>query len=146
VPPDVLAEVNKINELCSDQPLRQADIDACAVQGLDLNGDGLSDYLINDASLPSGVMASCRHGSHGGAGIVILVQRGDGSFIKAFDQTVQSLKVDLSKERPSLWAQVGGRYCGQDGSFASAEAIQCERELIWVPEKEQVDFARHMQK
>lgn len=140
LPTEVLAAIAALNGSCSNQPFSQANIDAGAIHKVDLSGEGYPDYILNDAHFPEGDRLTCRHGGHGGKGVVILASSAEGYFAKAFDQTVWDIKLKKSSNRTTAWVTVGGNDCGQT-DFTFATSILCERELVWNPKTKEFDYA-----
>lgn len=110
------------------------------VQRADINGDGITDYMFFDSNIYCEAGASFRQGN-GGVGVVIFAGIKNGGAIEAFGKTVSGARIEKSGSKNVVWVAVGGGYCGQENLKSKADAISCDRPLVWDSKTEKFDFA-----
>ena len=139
LPPTVVTEIKEMEDSCRDRPNGLIKTDLSAIKILDITGDGLSDYIIDDSTIAceSG-LASFHHGN-GGVGIVIFAGTKNGA-LKVFDRTVLGIDIKPSKSPRVVWIKVGGAYCGKFSLKRKIDAITCERSLIWNKKRKKLVF------
>jgi len=114
--------------------------DPSVVQQVDVNGDGITDYIINDSLVECEMGAAFRHGN-GGTGVTVFAGTSKGAVL-AYEDTV----FDIRAEGGRAWVMVGGHLCGQHEFKSRAEAISCERELLWDPKSQKLEMAPLLKK
>lgn len=141
LPPAVIAEIHNLEEECrlDKTSTQQNEFSYDYMKYADLNGDGIKDYIIEDAYIPCEAGASFRHGN-GGTGVIILAGTSDDA-IKAFDKTVFGISIEKDNSKSVAWVAVGGHYCGQKTFVSRAASISCDRPLVWNASSKQFDFA-----
>lgn len=141
LPDSVVAEIQSLEAECRDgDSVKPIKTNFNVVKMVDLNGDGLLDYVIDDRDIYCELGESSRHGN-GGTGIIIFAGIKDGGAIKAFDKTVWDISIKKAGKRSVAWATVGGHYCGQDNFKSRSDAIICYRSLVWNKSSNEFEFS-----
>ena len=133
LPAEVIAEIIRLEAECDGKPPLKTDLNT--VQKADINGDGVTDYVISDGQVDCAIGASFRHGN-GGTGVIIFAGTATGA-VKAYDDTVFDVKVENGK----AWVGVGGHRCGQGEFKSRADAISCDLPLLWNAAKQKFEEA-----
>jgi hypothetical protein len=66
-----------------------------------------------------------------GQRVLVFARLPDHRVTKVFDKTVLALKRERSGPSTTLWATVGGGWCGQRHWRDLADAVICRRPLVW---------------
>lgn len=112
------------------------------VNAVDLTGDGIDDYVIDQGAFVCNGAASLYFGS-GGSQMEIYVGMPDGHARPGFHHGHFGVYIEPTA---SSVAQVvlglGGEGCGQDtDGLSRAEFQSCLRPLVWDAERQEFDFA-----
>src|SRR5919206_1061125 len=120
LPLEVRREITENGEACGS---RKPQIDSGFLTSLDVNGDGIPDYVLNYENFRcGGVRSFC--GSRGCL-LQIFASTTDGKFEKAIDEDVWRVDVNRGKGRPSLILGLHGSACGQPGE------VLCKVTFVW---------------
>jgi hypothetical protein len=106
----------------------------------DLNGDGIEDWAFDEGGFNCEGAASIFTGS-GGSQVVVFIGLTNGDARIAFQHGAYGMRLERIGSRSILWLGVGGALCGQAGEPSHAEAIYCDRLLVWNMETKRFDFA-----
>lgn len=142
IPAAVKDEVKRLEMECRfDEAQKKAPMKTTLdfIKKADLNDDGMMDYVLEDAYVECEAGAAFRHGN-GGTGVIIFAGAKDGA-VKAYDNTVSGINLEQKDSKTTAWISVGGSYCGQKNMKSRADAISCDRPLVWNAKKNQFDFA-----
>ncbi|MBL0320403.1 MAG: hypothetical protein IPP74_14105 [Alphaproteobacteria bacterium] len=141
IPDAVIAEIKSLEEGCrlEKSTSQQTESKYDYVKRVDLNGDGVDDFILEDAYIPCEAGASYRHGN-GGTGVIIFANTPRG-VIKAFDKTVFGITIEKLESKATVWIKVGGHYCGQEIFVDRASAISCDIPLVWNASTKQFNLA-----
>jgi hypothetical protein len=140
IPPEVSAHIEDMKKECRQfggSPTEPAD---SFLISADLNGDGQTDWAIDEAGFNCDGAASIFGGS-GGSQIYVFAGIAGNRARQAFMNGAYGMRVEGTAGHARLWLTVGGELCGQTGSFSHAEAIACERPLAWNKLTKQFEFA-----
>lgn len=113
-----------------------------AVFGVDLNGDRIDDWVVDDGRLICEGAWSLFGGS-GGAGLRIYAGGPGKTATPAFQHMVHGQRLIEDEGGWTLYAGVGGPLCGQrvTESTSRADMISCWRPLDWQARTRRFDFA-----
>jgi len=142
LPASVRQKIAELNAICRDStgtPGRSPGL----VKVVDLNGDGLSDYVIDAGSFNCGGAASAMVNGQSGADLSIYVGGANNTATKAWSASVYGNRIDQTGSRPRLYVDVAAQFCGQRNAanlpFAAWQF--CSRPLNWVAAKRIFEFA-----
>lgn len=120
LPPSVQVAVAEAKSSCQSSP---AKIDPGFLKRLDLNGDGVPDFVLSYEAV------SCADGGRlncGSAGCLTQVFASTPSgYVKVLDENVQEISFRKVKGRPAMLLGLHGSSCGKAGSEA------CGATLYW---------------
>jgi hypothetical protein len=120
LPPSVQAAVAEAKSSCQPSP---AKIDPGFLKRMDLNGDGVPDFVISYEAV------SCADGGRlncGSAGCLTQAFASTPSgFVKVLDENVQEVRFRKVKGRPAMLLGLHGSSCGKAGAEA------CGATLYW---------------
>lgn len=91
---------------------------------MDVNGDGIKDYVLDYGQLECDGSASAFCGT-GGCLTQVFISSPNGSYVKALDENVRDLKFEVINQRPAMILELHGSACGRAG------AAQCRVTLFW---------------
>lgn len=107
------------------------------LQTADLNGDGVTDWVLDQGVYVCNGAASLFGGS-GGSQVSVWAGRRDGGASQPFSHGAFGAKVENGR----VWLSVGGELCGQNTAGRSrAEYQGCERPLVWNTRSAAFEFA-----
>ncbi len=133
-----LLESLKGKQITEQRPIK-SDLNR-VIKRADLNHDGLTDFIIFTYSIYCELGAAFMWGN-GGIPVGIYVGTPDGNASYAFDKTVWSVYIEQEGNKSVVWVGVGGGYCGQKHFKSRADAIRCDRKLLWDSNTQQFEFA-----
>jgi len=109
LPPMIQKAVSEQIEICKPE---KPQIGAGFVSRKDINGDGVSDYVLDYGSFScGGTRLFC-----GSAGCLTQVFAStDGTFVKVLDENVRDLAFKTIKSRPAMLVGLHGGSCGKRG-------------------------------
>ena len=139
LPPTVAAMVKSLEKECRDSGGKPAS--GKFPIGVDLNGDGLDDYVVALDEFPCDG-ARMLMGGAAGAQLIVYAANGKGDAPIAWnDDLVFGYDIDRSGKAPVLYVSVSGRACGDTKTKALGEAKYCQRPLKWNSAKQRFDYA-----
>jgi hypothetical protein len=141
LPVAVQKELAEMMKTCRDvggKPMKSPDLLLVA----DLTGDGLPDYVIDQASFSCEGAASLFSGS-GGSQISAYVGTPDGQAFQAFSSGSFGVKIDKEDKPARLHLVVGGQLCGQrvSANMARSDYKSCWRPVNWNARNRKLEFA-----
>ena len=120
LPPEVQQEIKENGEACGS---REPQIELGFLTSVDVNGDGIPDYVLNYANFRCGEMQNfC---GPRGCLLQIFVSSKEGKFRKVIDEDVWCMDVNRGKGRPSLVLGLHGPACGQPVE------VLCRVTFVW---------------
>jgi len=105
-----------------------------AVERADLNGDGITDYVLDDSELQCyGASGSVgMFGNRNGGGVTVFLGRADGKAEKVFYYSAFGAKIDYVGKQAKLYLGMAGTYCGQTPESEKRDGYEkCSRPLKW---------------
>lgn len=139
-PAAVQSRIDEMTQLCSGigTPLDSPGL----VTVVDLTGDGIPDYVLNEGAFNCDGAASLFSGS-GGNQMSVYVGRQDGQAFKAFQAGTFGVKVDQNARPARVYLAVAGPLCGQHVTpgMSHADYKGCLRPLRWNPGARKMEFA-----
>lgn len=112
------------------------------VTAVDLTGDGVPDYILDEGQIGCEHAASMFQGSLGFS-VEIFAGSANGGAAEAFSHGVGALHLDKDSNPATLYLMVGGRLCGQhvtsDTSFSNME--NCWRPVRWNAATRKMELA-----
>jgi hypothetical protein len=142
VPAIVQAELNEMIQTCRDfkgKFIRSPDL----LTAIDLTGDGISDYVINQGAYNcDGDGASIYSGS-GGSQVIVYVGRSEGQAYLAFSTGAYEMKINKSINPAKLLVVVRGELCGQQNveNLSNSALKACWRPIEWKKSALKMNFA-----
>ena len=107
------------------------------LRSVDLNGDGVPDWVLDQGVYACNGAASLFGGS-GGSSVMVWAGLSGGGAGQPFGQAAHGAKIENGR----LWLTVGGGFCGQNtAGLSRAEMTYCERPLAWDARARKFDFA-----
>ena len=97
----------------------------------DLNGDGVTDYVVDVGAYDCGGAASAMSNGQSGSTVVVFAGGKDGSAVKAYQGSVYGITISEG-DKPVMSVNLSGADCGQntdDVSFSNWKS--CTRALRW---------------
>jgi hypothetical protein len=140
VPASVDAYEKHLTDECREVGGIPAQPDVGFVARGDLNGDGIEDWAFDEGKLNCTGAASIYGGSGGSQIVVFVGVPGDGAK-QAFQHGAYGMKLERVGAADTLWLLVGGPLCGQAHPSSRADAISCDRPLLWDQARGRFDFA-----
>jgi hypothetical protein len=140
MPPEVRGHIEDMKKECRQSGGSPAEPADSFLIIADLNGDGRTDWAIDEAGFNCDGATSTFKGS-GGSQIYIFAGITGNRTRQAFMHGAYGMRLEGTAGHARLWLTVGGELCGQTGSFSRAEAISCERPLVWNTLTKQFEFA-----
>lgn len=135
-PESVLSEVRDMDAMCRDVGGQPGDKEGL-LRAADLNGDGLSDWVLDQGLYVCNGAASLFGGS-GGSSVMVWAGLPGGGASQPFGQAAFGAKIENGR----VWLAVGGGFCGQNtAGLSRAEMTYCERPLAWDARTRKFDFA-----
>ena len=120
LPPEVQREITENGEACGS---RKPQIDPGFLTSLDVNGDGIPDYVLNYENFRCGnVRSFCRSG---GCLLQIFASTKNGKFEKVINEDVWRVDINRGKGRPSLVLGLHGSACEQP------REVRCKVTFVW---------------
>lgn len=141
LPTVVQKELAEMLKMCRDvggKPMKSPELLIIA----DLTGDGLPDFVVNQAAFNCDGAASLYSGS-GGSQVSAYVGTPDGQAFQAFAAGSFGVEVDKAVKPAKLKVVVGGPLCGQrvTASMPRSEYKSCWRPVDWNDRKRKLEFA-----
>jgi len=137
----------EVQQLVEEMETECRDVDAVPgdspelVTVVDLTGDGIDDYVIDQGAFACIGAASLYSGS-GGSQMMIYVGTSDGRARPAFGHGHFGVSVERDGSTGQVVLGVGGEACGQNTEGLSrAEYQGCLRPLAWDAARQEFDFA-----
>ena len=90
----------------------------------DVNGDGVTDFILDYGAAECGDRLSFYCGS-GGCTTQVFASLPDGGYAKVLDDTVRGVRFDRVRGRPAMVLDLHGSACGKVG------AEPCRKILLW---------------
>jgi len=112
---------------------------ADAVKAVDLNGDGMDDYVLDVGSVSCDGAASI-YGDRE-KGVTVYVGDAKGGVVAAFSDSVFGAKIEGSGAAAKLWLTVSGAQCGKQPAADFASEAFCDRSLAWNATTNKFDYA-----
>lgn len=137
LPAAVAAELKSYTDMCREA---EGKPDAKqAVKRLDLNGDGLEDFLLDVAGI------SCEgawsiFGDRDKA-VSVFVGDGKGGAVPAFADSVYGVTVERKNSSAKLWLTVSAVLCGRKPAKDFASESFCDRALMWKSATGKFEYA-----
>ena len=120
LPLEVRREITENGEACGS---RKPQIDSGFLTSLDVNGDGIPDYVLNYENFRCGdVRSFCRSG---GCLLQIFASTKNGKFEKVINEDVWRVDINRGKGRPSLVLGLHGSACEQP------REVRCKVTFVW---------------
>jgi hypothetical protein len=94
------------------------------VSSRDINGDGVTDYILDYEKFQCGDMASYFCGS-AGCLAQVFASLPDGSYVKAWDENVRAMHFAKVKRKPAMIVDLHGSACNKTGY------LPCRKTLFW---------------
>jgi hypothetical protein len=110
-----------------------------AVKQVDLNGDGVEDYVLDVGSINCEGAASVFGDRE--KGVLVYVGDGKGGATEAFNGVAYGVRVEGAGAAAKLWLTVSGSGCGKPPARDFASENFCERALAWNAKTRKFDFA-----
>lgn len=137
LPAAVAAELQTFTDMCRDAEGRPDTRQA--VKRLDLNGDGIEDYLLDVAGI------SCEgawsiFGDRAKA-VSVFVGDGSGGATLAFADSVYGVTVERKGADARLWLTVTAAQCGRKPAKDFASERFCDRALVWKAAAGRFEYA-----
>jgi hypothetical protein len=139
LPKDVTAHLVGMDKECRDSRGQSANPDSLMEHGVLAKG-ATEVWVIDEGKYQCDGAAGVFSGS-GGAQVVVFARLNDGSVKQVFEHGAYGVSLKRVGTSAELWLRVGGRLCGQAGNPTHAEAMACERPLIWNGATQKMDFA-----
>jgi hypothetical protein len=137
LPEEVVKHIHDMADACmqvSEKPLSDPTIEHGNLAA------GLEFWAINEGTFQCEGAASLFSGSHGSQ-VVVYLSAPSGHAKQAFAHGAYAMTIDHAGTSSKIWLGVGGQLCGQGGNPTRAEAISCDRPLIWDADAQKLDFA-----
>ncbi|MDO4879641.1 MAG: hypothetical protein Q3966_10200 [Neisseria sp.] len=132
LPLAVEEELNELAAFCRQLGGRPHGFEG-AVEQADLNGDGITDYVLDDGELQCYGTRGVFGGFHG-CGVTVFVGRAGGGAEKSFLHGAFGSRVDRRGRQAVLYLGMAGEACGQDiAGKKRGEYERCSRPLKWNP-------------
>lgn len=133
-----LAEMARMCKEAGGRPGRSPEL----LTVVDLTGDGVADFVVDQGAFNCEGAASLFGGS-GGSQVAAYVGRPDGQAVAAFASGSFGMRIDKAARPARLELQVGGPLCGQKVTprMARAEYRGCWRPVLWNARTGKLDFA-----
>jgi hypothetical protein len=130
MPAEVTAHIEGMKDSCRQAGGEPIEPKASFLISADLNGDGQTDWAIDEAGFNCDGAWSTFSGS-GGSQVYVFAGMPGNTAPQAFVHGAYGMRLERTGGHSRLWLSVGGKLCGQSGLPSHAEAIQCERPLAW---------------
>jgi hypothetical protein len=142
IPREVAAHIEGMKQSCRQlgcTPIAPKDT---FLIGADLKGDGLIDWVIDEGGFNCDGAWSIFSGS-GGAQVYVFAGMSRNNARQSFVHGAYGMRLEREsvRGRQILWLTVGGKLCGRSDPPSNAEAIHCERSLIWNKTTKRFEFA-----
>ncbi len=113
------------------------------IQMGDLNGDGLTDYLVDINHYNCEGAASAMGAGQSGAVVSIYIGGPDNTAQKVYGGLAFEAKIEGAAPKVRVWLTIQGLDCGQRNaaSVSMADQVGCTRPLNWDPSKHTFRFA-----
>ena len=141
LPLSVQKELGEMMQMCKDaggKALRSPGL----LTIIDLSGDQLPDFVVDQASFVCEGAASLFGGS-GGSQVTVYVGKPDGQASQAFSSGTFGVKVDKDSKPAKLMLVVSGPMCGQKVTpkTSRSDYKSCWRPVVWNSGKKAFDYA-----
>ncbi len=132
VPAAVRASVAELAQICTSSGGRLAR-SPNLVQYVDLNGDGLTDYVVDAGSFNCDGAAGAMTNGQSGANLTVFVGAAANTATKAYSGSVYANEIDKKAAPPRLYVGVSGPDCGQRNAakLPFSQLAFCLRPLNW---------------
>ena len=113
------------------------------IQTADLNGDGLTDYVLDINAYNCEGAASAMGAGQSGANVSIYVGGPGNTATKVWEGLAFQARVQGSGSGARVWVAIQGLDCGQKNAarLAMADQKACNRPLNWNPAKRSFKYA-----
>lgn len=103
------------------------------VKVADLNGDGITDYVIDNASYDCDGAVSAMSNGQSGAGVEVLVGGPGNTATPAYENSVYAATIETVGGKSTLWLDLAGVPCGQTNAarIPFSNWKSCSRALAW---------------
>lgn len=139
-PAAVQNRIDEMTTMCSGigTPLNSPDL----VTVVDVTGDGVPDYILDEAAFNCDGGASL-FSSSGGASVSVFIGTPAGGAFKAFEHGAFAVKLDQRARPARVYLAVAGPLCGQHVTrdMSHADYKGCLRPLRWDADARTMDFA-----
>jgi hypothetical protein len=110
-----------------------------AVHRVDLNGDGIEDYVFDVRGINCEGAASI-YGDRE-MGVSVYVGDGKGGAREAFNDSAFGMSLQGSGASAKLWLTVMGQACGKKPAKDFASENFCDRSIVWNAKTQKFDWA-----
>lgn len=128
-PPLVAAYVEQLLKQCGASPAQSVGL----IQRLDLNGDKLQDWIVDNsrAPCPTRPKAFADYGQR----VTIFLTQADGNALPGFQRDAFGTSIERDPTgRYQLWVTLAGADCGE-----SDQAKRCSRQIVWRAAEKRLD-------
>lgn len=140
LPPEVSAHIEDMSQSCREAGgTPMAPQKGFLISG-NLIGEGSTDWAIDEGKFNCDGAQDLFSGS-GGSQIFVFAGIPGNEARQPFETGAYGMRLERRTGRDTLWIKVGGELCGQSGESSNADAIACERPLVWNKTTQQFDFA-----
>jgi hypothetical protein len=140
LPDEVQKHIDDMRKSCRELGATPIDPEKGFLVSADLNGDGISDWAIDEGKFQCDGAWSAFSGS-GGAQVYVYTGLPGNKARQAFVHGANGMRLERNVGRARLWLGVGGPLCGQAHPISNADAIPCERPLVWNKVSNKFEFA-----
>ena len=142
LPMEIRKAVNEVNAECKDaggKPGKSSKL----IKFIDLNGDGLMDFVMDRAFYECDGAASAVSAGQSGNAVIIFVGGPNNTAKQAYHAVSQGVDVVTTNGKKRLYVAVMGPDCGQKPSSkrAMADVAVCSRPLNWNAGKQAFELA-----
>ncbi len=110
-----------------------------AIHRMDLNGDGIEDYVFDVRGINCEGAASI-YGDRE-MGVTVFVADGKGGARETFNDSVFGMSVQGTGAAAKLWLTVMGPACGKKPARDFASEQFCDRSIVWNAKTQKFDWA-----
>ena len=137
LPMEIRKAVVETNTLCTESGGRPGK-SSKLIKFVDLNGDGVTDYLMDLAYYECEGAASAVSAGQSGSAVTIFVGGPNNTARKALNTLSQDTQLETSGGRPRVYVAVMGPDCGQKPSAnrPMSQVAVCSRPLNWDAAKQ----------
>lgn len=139
VPAQVATYARQMAETCQQAGGKPGASPNLAQRG-DLNGDGITDWAIDEGGFDCEGAPSL-FGGTGGSQVVVFIGTPNGGTRQVFEHGAFGMRMERAGHGEVLWLVVGGPMCGQQKARSRADMMACDRPLVWDAQRGRMDFA-----